>query len=194
MKISTININFTYMLFLIMILLPVSNTANAALIDDLRSEAASLGSSQSVTYVPISVDDIFIVIPAGTGLPADPGQDGDATIEGIDADGDGIRDDVEKLISTHYPDDPMARAYSYMIAKRLQKIIENKSSKTVFTQSLQEMSFFESCLDQLFPQENMKGGRLILPWVLNTYARSYAYLDALELLGGETLPATLSCQ
>lgn len=39
------------------------------------------------------------IISLPDGLPPDPGPDNDLTVEGIDSDGDGIRDDVERAIA-----------------------------------------------------------------------------------------------
>jgi len=37
-------------------------------------------------------------------LPPDPGSAGRATLEGIDSDGDGVRDDIQRFIELNYPD------------------------------------------------------------------------------------------
>lgn len=176
------------------VFLLLTDIANAALIDTLRSEATILQGSQTVQYVPISIDDIFIIVPAGTGMPSEPGVNGDATIAGIDSDGDGIRDDVERRISAHYSNNASARAYSYMIAKRLQAIIVNSANKTTYIQAISELSFAENCLNIMLPTELNKGTRLVLPWVMNTYQRSIAYINARALIGGEKPPTQIACQ
>lgn len=178
----------------IILMMPYANIIEAALIDTLRAEANQYEQNQSFQFVPISVDDITIIIPVGTGLPADPADNGNSTIAGIDSDGDGIRDDVERRISMHYPDNPLARAYSYMLAIRLQTIIENSTNKNSYIQAIHELSFAEDCLKNIMPTVRTKGTRLVLPWVMNTYPRSYSYINARGLIGGETPPALLSCQ
>ena len=45
-----------------------------------------------------------------TELPPDPGAAGKATLEGIDADGDGLRDDLQRFIAISYPDSGRTRA------------------------------------------------------------------------------------
>ncbi|MFK7824116.1 MAG: hypothetical protein AB8G05_08165 [Oligoflexales bacterium] len=42
-------------------------------------------------------------------LPPDPGDKGIETLFGIDADKDGLRDDVQRWIYFHYPDEPLIR-------------------------------------------------------------------------------------
>ncbi|WP_412068566.1 YfaP family protein [Rubrivirga sp. IMCC43871] len=44
------------------------------------------------------------------GLPPDPGEPGRATLSGIDADGDGVRDDVQRTVATRYPEGPVRDA------------------------------------------------------------------------------------
>ena len=48
--------------------------------------------------------------PPGDGLPPDPGEAGKATLEGIDSDQDGIRDDIQRYIALTYPDSQKTRA------------------------------------------------------------------------------------
>ncbi|MEL6612106.1 MAG: hypothetical protein AAFQ53_08435 [Bacteroidota bacterium] len=50
---------------------------------------------------PVSSDD---------GLPPDPGEAGRATLEGVDADRDGLRDDVQRHIFLEHDDDAVRRA------------------------------------------------------------------------------------
>jgi hypothetical protein len=44
------------------------------------------------------------------GLPPDPGAAGNATLAGIDSDGDGVRDDVQRYIGLTYPQSAKERA------------------------------------------------------------------------------------
>ena len=53
----------------------------------------------------ITMDDVM-----GKYLPPDPGADGDKTIEGVDANKNGIRDDVELAIFNKYPNSAKTRA------------------------------------------------------------------------------------
>lgn len=42
-------------------------------------------------------------------MPPDPGKEGKKTIEGIDADQDGVRDDVQRWIHAVFPNEPRKR-------------------------------------------------------------------------------------
>lgn len=54
------------------------------------------------------------------GLPPDPGEAGKQTIDGIDADKDGIRDDIQRYIWEEYPDSERVRAALFLHAKTTQ--------------------------------------------------------------------------
>ena len=53
-------------------------------------------------------------------LPPDPGEAGKATIDGIDADKDGVRDDVQRYIWENWPDSERARRVLFAVAKTKQ--------------------------------------------------------------------------
>jgi len=65
-----------------------------------------------------------VIVPTGdcipqhlANLPPDPGEAGKATIDGIDADKDGVRDDVQRFIYETWPESERARRVLYEIAK-----------------------------------------------------------------------------
>lgn len=159
----------------------------------LDAAVAGLAGSQTVTTVPIDYGDYEIFVSTGSGVPPDPGEEGKLTIGGIDVDADNIRDDVERRISQHYPDNPTARAYTYLLAMKYQEMIENPDDAQRQLQIFRERALIEKCLEQLLPDDRMRGYRLVRPWVLDTYERSYAYIRAKGNLGGLRLPAIPSC-
>ncbi|MBC7984846.1 MAG: hypothetical protein H7Y02_13445 [Candidatus Obscuribacterales bacterium] len=56
-------------------------------------------------------------------LPPDPGEAGKATIDGIDADKDGVRDDVQRFIHETWPNSERARKALYLIAQSKQTAV-----------------------------------------------------------------------
>ncbi len=60
---------------------------------------------------------------AAVGLPPDPGEAGKATVAGIDSNGNGVRDDVERLIALTYPDTPKLRSALMQSSKADQSIL-----------------------------------------------------------------------
>lgn len=65
--------------------------------------------------------DIQYELANNDGLPPDPGEEGLLTIEGIDSDSDGVRDDVQISIAKHYPDNAKAKQALMQLAKGLQE-------------------------------------------------------------------------
>lgn len=63
----------------------------------------------------LTMDDVM-----GKSLPSDPGAEADRTIAGIDANKNGIRDDVELAIFKEYPDSAKTRAVLLQYALALQ--------------------------------------------------------------------------
>jgi len=63
----------------------------------------------------LTMDDVM-----GVNLPPDPGAEADKTVAGIDANNNGIRDDVELAIFKEYPDSAKTRAVLLQYALALQ--------------------------------------------------------------------------
>ena len=63
----------------------------------------------------LTMDDVL-----GTNLPPDPGPDADKTVAGIDANHNGIRDDVELAIFKEYPNSAKTRAVLLQYALMMQ--------------------------------------------------------------------------
>lgn len=92
----------------------------------------------------------------GDNLPPDPGSAADATIEGVDANTNGIRDDVELAIFKEYPNSAKTRAVLLQYALALQtQMTLPFINKDVFIASLQEedRSFF--CIGDIFSRKNL---------------------------------------
>ena len=178
-----------YSLLLFILAISVSKNSTAQPLINLVPQQREPINEQTVTFVPISYDDIIIPIFAGTGLPPDPGNAGDITIEGIDSDSDGIRDDVERRISLMYPGHPSVRTYSYIIAMSLQDSINNPTSVSQQNTSMAKISAAHDCLKNMdLEVEGMHVGiKEIMPIVLNTFQRSYSYLNAMKHFRGKAI-------
>lgn len=88
----------------------------------------------------LTMDDVM-----GVNLPPDPGEAADDTVEGIDANKNGIRDDVELAIFKEYPDSAKTRAVlsQYALALQMEAVqpivnegtvgeVANKQDKAIF--------------------------------------------------------------
>lgn len=164
-----------------------------ALAQTLDQQAASLASQQTVSVVPIDDGDFPVYTMVGSGVPPDPGAAANQTVQGVDSDNDGIRDDVELQIARYYPGNPRARAYSYLLAMNYQQVIETAPGRAQQLARVAEEGYLELCLAALLPNDDLRGTRLVLPWVLNTYDRSLAYLNARRAIGGAVLPTIQDC-
>lgn len=98
----------------------------------------------------LTMDDVM-----GKNLPPDPGALADATVQGIDANENGIRDDVELAIFIEYPNSAKTRAVLLQYALALQmEVIQPIFNTTTVTEVAIELSRADTCLaDVLVPRK-----------------------------------------
>ncbi len=105
----------------------------------------------------ITLDDVM-----GANLPPEPNQElNDSTIEGIDANQNGIRDDVELAIFKEYPDSAKTRAvllqYAFVLQMQTNQSIINTNT---VTEIITELSRADSCVaDVLVPRKSPESSR-----------------------------------
>ena len=87
--------------------------------------------------------------------PPDPAQ-ADATIEGIDANANGIRDDVELAIFKKYPNSAKIRAAELQYAKELQTMITLVFNSETWKAAAFQNSRGFACISQTSSRENLK--------------------------------------
>ncbi|MBI5045685.1 MAG: hypothetical protein HZC14_01610 [Candidatus Niyogibacteria bacterium] len=92
----------------------------------------------------LTLDDVL-----GKNLPPDPGAEADKTIAGIDANKNGIRDDVELAIFREYPDSAKVRAAALQYAMALQIGLTQVSNSATLVAMAQERSRAGGCLFKL---------------------------------------------
>ncbi len=100
----------------------------------------------------LTLDDV-----TGKNLPPDPGADADKTVEGVDANKNGIRDDVELAIFKKYPDSARIRAAELQYALALQnELTSNVFNSETLVAAIQEEGRGFGCIyknsltDQIF--------------------------------------------
>jgi len=134
----------------------------------------------------------------GKNLPPDPGAEADKTIQGIDTNKNGIRDDVELAIFKTYPDSAKTRAalLQYALALQMESAQEVVNKETV-TEVVREQSRADACVaDTLVPRKNPESSReysdiekidayinFVKKIQLNTEARKKARTDFVEKIG-----------
>jgi len=123
----------------------------------------------------LTMDDVI-----GKNLPPDPGAEADKTVQGVDFNKNGIRDDVELAIFKKYPDSAKTRAVllQYALALQMEAVQTVVNEETVGAiAGVEDGAFF--CITKIVPgtdkQENMdiiqKYENFVLDKQINTDAR-----------------------
>ena len=105
----------------------------------------------------ITLDDVM-----GTKLPPEPNRElNDSTIEGIDANQNGIRDDVELAIFKEYPNSAKTRAVLLQYALALQMEVRQLTlNEDIVNVILEEDSRAGDCIaDTLVPRKSLESSR-----------------------------------
>ncbi len=104
----------------------------------------------------ITLDDVM-----GKNLPPDPGADADKTVQGIDVNQNGIRDDVELAIFKEYPDSAKTRAVLLQYALALQMEVRQLTlNEDIVNVILEEDSRAGDCIaDTLVPRKSLESSR-----------------------------------
>ena len=104
----------------------------------------------------LTLDDVM-----GKNLPPDPGALADATVQGIDVNNNGIRDDVELAVFKEYPNSAKTRAVllQYALAFQMEVTQPIVNTKTV-TEIVTEEGRADTCVaDILVPRESPESFR-----------------------------------
>lgn len=126
----------------------------------------------------------------GENLPPEPGPDADKTVEGIDANQNSIRDDVELAIFREYPDSAKTRAVllQYALVLQMQMTLPIVNKETVTATVEDNESRAEVCLWNLSSRADMtkfladmeKYSNYVKNLQLNTEQRKKYYNDLFE--------------
>jgi hypothetical protein len=130
-------------------------------------------------------------------LPPDPGEEGKLTLLGIDSDGDGVRDDIQRYIYFTYPNDELLRLGLTYYAKGFQDVLADADdSEASYAHSI-EMSRHGECIwyingrgfadTRLKDREAVNICRALRAEILNTHDRSVAYITHSDNLGGRVI-------
>lgn len=121
-------------------------------------------------------------------LPPDPGAAGDATLEGVDANNNGIRDDVERWIYLTYPGSEKLRMALIQEYYPMQNMIihGHQQNRDAVYNDMDAMQRSGECLFYVHPEKPHKISAELKARIVNTDERVYGYLEASRLLGGGT--------
>jgi hypothetical protein len=157
-----------------------------------RVSAAFKGVLQRVLsgVIPVTIDPFT--------LPPDPGEAGKQTLDGIDSNGNGVRDDIERFIALRYANSPSLINALNQYATTLQGFFANNASEVLIQQADSARRRAAKCWDYLSPQDERQALDELEAEFVNTTERLRAYLDTDELLGGRTYqllpPGPSNCQ
>lgn len=120
----------------------------------------------------LTLDDVM-----GKNLPPDPGALADATVAGIDANNNGIRDDVELAVFKEYPNSAKTRAVllQYALALQMEVVQPMVNTKTT-TEIVTEEGRAHTCVgDVLVPRKSPESDRSNAE-----VDKIYVYIDFIE--------------
>jgi len=138
----------------------------------LHGEAKTNAQVIKIHNTKLTMDDVV-----GKNLPPDPGVSGDATVQGIDANDNGIRDDVELAVFKEYPDSAKTRAVllQYALALQMETNQPIVNTKTV-TEIVTEEGRAHTCVgDVLVPRKSLESSRNEID-----VNKIYTYIDFVE--------------
>ncbi len=117
-------------------------------------------------------------------LPPDPGPAGKKTLEGIDSDHDGVRDDVQRWIALTYPNSEKTRAVLSQSTKTMQQYLLNAADPIATYENAKRMDDDLSCFGYILSSELSTVSSEHQAIFLNTYQRSKVWLQADKHLSG----------
>ena len=124
---------------------------------------------------------------SGFVLPPDPGKAGKVTLLGIDTDGDGVRDDIQRYIYFTYPDDKKLRLGLTYYAIEFQGVLKDANDREAAYDHANKMSHHGECLFYIKGEESIDIRRRLRAEILNTRERSIAYIKYSDNLGGRII-------
>ncbi len=131
-------------LYIILVVVRVVHLFN---LDKTNAEVAKIHATKLI------LDDVM-----GKNLPPDPGADADKTVAGIDANNNGIRDDVELAIFNVYPKSAKTRAvllqYALVLQMQMTLPIINKDTVTATVEDNESRAHI--CVWSISSRSNMK--------------------------------------
>lgn len=180
-KVLKIGVVFVLAIFLIAVVLPL-----AYILKTTPGQVAKIHATK------LTMDDVM-----GKNLPPDPGAEADKTVAGIDANKNGIRDDVELAIFKEYPDSAKTRAVllQYALALQMEMTLPflSKETATAIVEDNESRAF--KCIWSIssrgdmdkFTKETDKNENFVKERQLNTESRKKYARDFYEYVGSYSM-------
>lgn len=124
-------------------------------------------------------------------LPPDPGPAGDETLEGVDVNNNGVRDDIERWIGLNYRDSEKTRQALIQAYYPLQNFMVHarQGDRDAVYNDMTAFHRATECLYYISPDKAHRLVKEVESQVVNTSDRVYAYLDSSRMLGGGSFPS-----
>lgn len=119
------------------------------------------------------------------------------TLQGLDADGDGIRDDIQRYIDVHYSDKRQIRALHQHVRALQRGLLLEEGDIAAAKAATIEVSHAIHCIYSVFPVgDAARESQRIESLVTNTKIRLIAHLNVSKTLDGTTwtLPSGDTCK
>lgn len=151
-----------------------------------------VGQPQKTVAKPLPIN-LTITKFVNRGLPPDPGVAGKQTLLGIDSDGDGVRDDVQRYIALTYPNEPKVRAALTQFANQYQGLLPQAGDRDAAYNHAVKLSRHLDCLGGIKREEGKDAvdtieiSAALRAVILNTRQRSLAYIKFSDNLGGQII-------
>jgi hypothetical protein len=121
---------------------------------------------------------------AGPPLPPDPVLE-NGTLEGVDSDADGIRDDVQRYIAVTYSSCARTRAALTQLARAVQSALLGADSREASLAHMEQLVRATECLFSIMPDDAEEVKERLIAKIVDTETRGRAYLEFESHLGGE---------
>jgi hypothetical protein len=112
------------------------------------------------------------------------------SIEGIDADTDGIRDDVKEYIQFNYSGNEQTQLALYQMAKIFQDILIYAEDPIVSIDLAERLGHAQACLVTIRPSDYQAVSDTLIEIIINTDERGEAYLKHYNHVEGVEFPQT----
>lgn len=124
-------------------------------------------------------------------IPPDPGEAGKVTLDGIDSDNNGVRDDIQRYIALTYFDKTDIQKALIQLSKSIHSAIVDTTSTVSPETHAREIIKSVECLYALNPFSAREVHAYLMAEYLNTVERSRAYADFNLKIAGKRF--SLSC-
>jgi len=162
------------------------------------TDTITIQQDSRVPFDPSQLSWSFEGIPGGLNLPPDPGEEGKATLEGIDADGDGLRDDLQRYIMLNFGQVALSAKSLVDLAKAQQDSLTVTDKDESIALANRSNRAFECVIYSVHAEQGLGGDitsenldevekreRDLIVLTFNTEPRLLTYLNYMKQLEGE---------